>query len=206
MSRLKAREVIARQGVAGSLVLMLRRYALLGWLLFFITAAWAGAFALVQIARPVPVLTLDSEGRLLGRIDYVDPLQRNDSELTADSLYFLTHYLSANSATIYDDAAIALSMMSEELRRSKLEQYKQTNQLQQIERADSSSQISFARTGQKKPQVIWRREGMAGIRIGGEIRLGEAISNPYFVELTVRLIPRTLDNNHGIEITDIRDI
>ncbi len=201
-----SKDLLEKHGPAGSLVLILRRYALLGWVLFFLTAGYHALYVLVKTAQPIPVLTFDAQGRLLGQIDYVDPMQRADNELLADTKYFLIHYLSANSATIYDDAAIALTMMSEELRKKKLEQYKLTNQLKLIEKADVSSRVVFAREGDKKPTVIWRRDGKAAVRIGGQVRVGKDTENDFFVELTLRLVPRTLENAHGIEVIDIRDI
>ncbi len=201
-----SKDLLQKHGPAGSLVLVLRRYALLGWVLFFITAGYHALYVLVKTSQPIPVLTFDSQGRLLGQIDYVDPMQRADNELLADTKYFLIHYLSANSATIYDDAAIALTMMSDELRKKKLEQYKLTNQLKLIEQADVSSRVVFAREGDKKPAVIWRRDGKAAVRLGGQVRVGKDTENDFFVELTLRLVPRTLENAHGIEVIDIRDI
>jgi len=201
-----SKDLLQKHGPAGSLVLVLRRYALLGWVLFFITAGYHALYVLVKTSQPIPVLTFDSQGRLLGQIDYVDPMQRADNELLADTKYFLIHYLSANSATIYDDAAIALTMMSDELRKKKLEQYKLTNQLKLIEQADVSSRVVFAREGEKKPAVIWRRDGKAAVRLGGQVRVGKDTENDFFVELTLRLVPRTLENAHGIEVIDIRDI
>ena len=202
------KELLQKHGAAGSLVLLLRRYALLGWILFALTAAYHGLFVLIKISQPIPVLTFDKEGRLLGNIDYVDPMQRTDNELLGDTKYFLIHYLSANSATIYDDAAIALTMMSEELRQKKIEQYKTTNQLKTIEEADVSSRVVFARDDEdkKKPTVVWRRDGKAAVRLGGQVRIGDEIGNDFFVELTLKLVPRTLSNAHGIEVIDIRDI
>lgn len=198
--------LIAKQGPAGQLVLTLRRYALLGWVLFFCTALYLGLYILVKTAQPIPVLTLDEQGRITGRVDYANPLQRTDGELIADSKYFLLHHLSANSATIYEDAAIALSMMDQSLREKTLAQYKQTNQLRQIEQADVTSRITFARDDDKAPQIAWRREDTAGVRLQGEVRIGDDTSNAYAVELTVRIVPRTLDDPHGLEILAIRDI
>ena len=65
---------------------------------------------------------------------------------------------------------------------------------------------TILREAGRAPEVAWRREATAGIRLQGDVRIGDAISNPYFVELTVRLVPRTVDYPHGIEILDIRDI
>ena len=206
MSRTSTKDLINGQGPAGQLVLTLRRYALLGWVLFFLTAIYCGLYILVKTAQPIPVFTQDSEGRLTGQIDYANPLQRTPSELFADSKYFLLHHLSANSATIYEDAAIALAMMGDELRERTLGQYKQTNQLRQIEKANVTSRITFARDADTAPEVSWRRDETAGIRLQGDVRIGEKISNAYFVELTVRIVPRTVDYPHGIEIIDIRDI
>ncbi len=206
MSRAEAKALINKQGAAGSLVLMLRRYALLGWVLFFLLALYTGAFILVKAGQPIPVLTMDQEGRLLGKIDYVDPLSRMDTELISGAKYFLLHHLSANSSTIYEDAAVALSMMGDELRERTVSQYKTTNQLRQIEKADVTSRITFARDPEKRARVAWRRKDTAAIELRGDVRIGDDVSNSYYVELTVRIVPRTQDYAHGIKIIDIRDM
>ena len=206
MSRADAKALINKQGAAGSLVLMLRRYAVLGWALFFLLALYTGAFILVKAGQPIPVLTMDQEGRLLGNIDYVDPLSRTDIELISGAKYFLLHHLSANSATIYEDAAVTLSMMGDELRERTVSQYKKTNQLREIEKADVTSRITFARDSEKRARVVWRRNDTAAIALRGDVRIGDDVSNPYYVELTVQIVPRTQDYAHGIKIIDIRDM
>jgi len=206
MSRAEAKALVNAQGAAGSLVLMLRRYALLGWVLFFLLALYTGAYILVKAGQPIPVLTMDEDGRLMGKIDYVSPLNRTNTELISGSKYFLLHHLSANSATIYEDAAIALSMMNDTLRERTVEQYKTSNQLLQIEKADVTSRITFARDEESRARVVWHRDDMAAIELRGTVRIGEDISNAYYVELTVQITPRTQDMAHGIEITDIRDL
>ena len=206
MSRSEAKALINKQGTTGSLVLMLRRYALLGWVLFFLLALYTGAFVLVKAGQPIPVLTMDQDGRLIGNIDYVDPLSRTDTELIAGTKYFLQHHLSANSATIYEDAAIALSMMADRLSERTLAQYKTTNQLREIEKADVTSRITFARNAEQRARVVWRRDDTAAVALQGDVRIGEDISNAYYVELTVQIVPRTQDYAHGIKILDIRDM
>ncbi len=206
MSRADAKALITAQGAAGSLVLMLRRYALLGWVLFFLLALYTGAYILVKAGQPIPVLTMDEEGRIMGKIDYVSPMNRTDTELISGAKYFLLHHLSANSATIYEDASIALSMMNDTLRERTVEQYKTSNQLLQIEKADVTSRITFTRDEEKRARVVRHRDDTAAIELRGTVRIGEDISNAYYVELTVQITPRTQDMAHGIEITDIRDL
>ena len=206
MSRSEAKALINKQGTTGSLVLMLRRYAVLGWVLFFLLALYTGAYILVKAGQPIPVLTMDQDGRLIGNIDYVDPLSRTDTELISGTKYFLLHHLSANSATIYEDAAIALSMMADRLSERTLAQYKTTNQLREIEKADVTSRMTFAREPEQRALVVWRRDDTAAIALQGDVRIGEEISNAYYVELTVQIVPRTQDYAHGIKIIDIRDM
>lgn len=206
MSRAETKALLHKHGTTGSLVLLLRRYALLGWVLFFLLALYTGAYILVKAGQPIPVLTLDPDGRLLGHIDYVDPLNRTDTELISGGKYFLLHHLSANSATIYEDAAIALSLMADAVRARTLEQYKQTNQLRQIEQADVTSRMTFSREEAKRARVVWRRADTAAIELQGDVRIGDAIKNDYYVELTVQIVPRTQENTHGLQILAIRDL
>jgi hypothetical protein len=206
MSRAEAKALIHKQGPTGSLVLLLRRYALLGWVLFFLLALYTGAYILVKTGQPIPVLTMDQEGRLIGHIDYVDPLRRTDTELISGAKYFLLHHLSANSATIYEDAAIALTMMADDLGKRTLAQYKTTNQLRDIEKADVTSRVTFTREPEQRARVVWRREDTAAVALQGDVRIGDDISNAYYVELTVQIVSRTQDYAHGIKILDIRDM
>ena len=134
------------------------------------------------------------------------PLNRTDTELISGGKYFLRHHLSANSATIYEDAAIALSLMADDLRARTLEQYKHSNQLREIEQSGVTSRMTFAREADKRARVTWRRDDTAAIELQGDVRIGDVIQNDYYVELTVQIVPRTQENTHGLQVLAIRDL
>ncbi len=109
-----AREILREHGPAGGLVLYLQRQARLGWVLFFITAGVFIVYVLLGRLATVPVLAVDESGRVLGSFEYISEAHRTNAEYAAAVARWLDHYLSANSATIYADIAVALSLMHDD--------------------------------------------------------------------------------------------
>ncbi len=195
-------------GETGWLIVRLQRYALLGWSLFFILFVVLIGSYFLNTFLPKPLLVVDSEGRVMGEIDFFDPVKRLDEELLAGGMKFLSFYLSVNSETIFDDYSIAMNMMTLEL----LEQAKvsvvEDGYLAQIEQAKSRSHIEFSE-GENVPKIIQRGDEESSMRLQGTLTVFPAAGSPqitpFDITLFLKVVPSTTLRRSGIEISAIHD-
>lgn len=202
----KPNEHIDRHGPMGFMILRLNRFAILGWVFGFVILIFFGLYIIIDKFQPVPVIAIDAAGRVLGTFEYLDPTVRTDEELIAASKYFLERYLSLNSSTIYNDYAAALSMMTEDLKKSKLEEIKLTGYLPKIEKAHSRSFNEYSK-GQKKIAIIAKKGLNAAIRLRGDMIVtpenGKILERPFDITLDIKVISRNTLVTTGIQITNI---
>ncbi len=204
---LSAKQLLQRHGPAGGLILRLQRYALLGWGCFFALAIVFVGYALVAQLRPVPVIAVSEDGRMLGTVDYVDGTHRTEGELLAAARYFTQYYLSMNSATVFEDMALAMNMMETSLREQKLAEVKANDYLARIAAAETRAQVRFGE-GAEQPQLIEQREEAARIRLRGQLLLdgpGGRVESPFDVTVTLRPVARTPLATHGVAILNVED-
>ena len=206
-----ANEWVVQHGPQGWLIRRLQRYALLGWLLFAVMLAlFVGEVALVTL-RPVPVLAVDRAGRVLGRFEYLDASTRSSAEILAASQDFLTHYLSLNSGTIYNDYALALNLLAAPLEKTQLASIQKDGYLARVQKAETSSYLTFAR-GPQAPQILSRSGLHSVVRLRGQIVFTSLQTpdqaprtQPFDVTLTLTTVPRTRFNTQGLEIDAIAE-
>ncbi|MFQ5470971.1 MAG: hypothetical protein ACE5EH_11815 [Gammaproteobacteria bacterium] len=202
---LKKNELLALHGVSGWLIIRLQRYAMLGWLAFFLLAIIFGVYIFFTEIRPVPVLAVDESGKLLGKFEYLSQDYRTDHEVISGAKYFVDRYLSVNSSSIYDDYSQALNMMSEELKQEKLRELKETAYLSQVAKAKSRSFLEY-RGGEDKPRILWKKEMDYAVSLKGEMVMlvrDQKIERPFDVVLEASIIPRSTLSSHGLKINRI---
>jgi len=127
--------------------LLLQRYSMLGWTLFFITAFLFVSFvfwAQTVTANRSP-LVIDSHGRLLG---VVDPrgLQRSEDEFVTAAAVFLSHKNSRNSDTIIYDFSLATEMMTDELETMEVSAMVESGLLNEVITRRQRSHVEFDRS------------------------------------------------------------
>ncbi len=189
------------------MVLRLARYALLGWVLFFIVLITFVLHAMIATLRPVPVIAVNERGEVIGEFEYLNNAMRTDEEVIAASMYFVERYLSLNSASIYDDYAIALSMMSPAMQEKTLDEIKATGYLKRIANSAIHSHIEY-----HAPPTLLQRKGaevmvhLIGnmVVIGTTQQDGEQTKKAFDMTLLAEMVPRTIRQTQGIHILDIR--
>ena len=199
--------LLARHGATGGLILKLHRYALLGWLAFFLVSGVFVAYVFTARLSPTPVVAVDAGGRLLGHVEYLNPASRTDAELTASAQYFLDRYLSLNSVTIYDDYAGALNMMGEELRAQKIAELKQSGYLTQVDKAKSRSYLEYT-NGEQAPHVIARRDLHSSVRLKGRMVIvmdASEVERPFDLTLDMTHVARSSLSTQGVQIDAIHN-
>lgn len=206
-AKAKANELLAMHGAPGFLLRKLQRYALLGWGLFAATLFLHMLIVLVSSFAPKPVVVVNEAGQMVGTIEYLKPSARSDQEILAASQRFLTHYMSLNSETIFEDYAEAMNMMSRDLQQLTREALKQDNYLARVAKAKTRSRVIFAQ-GRDAPNILDRRNLDATVRLRGVIQVegaSDRIEKPFDTTLQVRATARNSQNTAGLEVTDRRD-
>ena len=79
--RLEPNELLGRHGPTGWLILRLQRYALTGWIAFFLLLAVFILLVFASTLAPKPVVAVNAAGRVLGRMEYLGPDSRSNIEI-----------------------------------------------------------------------------------------------------------------------------
>jgi len=198
---------IEAHGKPGSWMLRLQRTAVLGWVFFFITFVVLIASYFVGVVMPKPLLVVDSDGRLIGEIDFLEPVQRLDEEVISGGGRFLGFFLSLNSHTIFDDYAVATSMMGKELLKKVKKMILEDGYLQKIASANTRSDIEFDK--ENPPEIIQRGDNESSVRYRGILTMyhknDPPQKDPFNITLYIKFHPTTSLRESGIEITDVYD-
>lgn len=206
LPELSTREAIRGHGATGSLLLALRRYHYLGWLFAGVLLLYHAGYVLIDQLQPVPVLAVDETGRLLGRFEYLDERSRTSDEYLGGGKGFLTTHLSANSATIFEDAAAALNMMAPDLAAQYEAQYLESGYLSTIAEAQTRSYLKFERAellSQEGGQVLGRFVGQRFIIFPQAEQ--ERLVNDFDISLELAAAPRTHLGTSGVRVLNIID-
>lgn len=203
--RATVRDLIAEHGPAGGLLLRLRRFALLGWILFLITAGVFALHVLASAVAPVPVIAVDQEGRVLGTFEYLDASQRTDEELVAAATRFLQDYLSVDSQTVFDDLARAFSVMEPALYQRTLAAYQSSDLPNRIASSGARSYLTFDQV-----ELVERQGDRATVRARGQVHIvAEGVEQRRSFDQTVilRSVARTLLGplgTLGVRVVDVQ--
>lgn len=200
-----ASDVLKGHGPMGGLILRLQRYALLGWVLFFIMLFFHFGVILVSSLVPRPIVAVDEAGHVLGNIEYLKPSARSDDELTASAKEFARLFMSLNSETIYNDYSAAMNMMCPELYEVTKEGISKDNYLHSVELAKSRSWLEFASDA---AVLVERKELQVRTRVRGTLNIQgttDILAKPFDMSLLLRIVPRNSQHTAGVCIAERRD-
>lgn len=203
--KLKPNEILAKHGATGGLIRRLQRYALLGWVLFFLMLVFHFVYVMATGFMPRPVVVVDEGGKILGNLEYLSPNTRSDGEIIAASKQFATWYMSMNAESIYDDMALAMNMMGADLLDSTSKAFEADNYLARVATARAKSRLVFS-----KAQIMGRQGMTAKVRLAGEIIIDAggkegAASKPFDITLDVEAVARNTSNTTGLKIISRKD-
>ena len=154
--------------------------------------------------KPIPVLLIDEQGRYVAKVEYLTELPLSPLQLESMVKRFIQYYLSQNSATIYEDAAIALAAMCPSLRTQTQREWVEGGRLARIVQRLQLSRVIFSNfsilkyVDTKDVQVL----------IKGKLLVSETqgtINETEFAsELAFNLVPLSIRNYLGIEVCSIK--
>lgn len=199
---------LAEHGTTGWLIMIVQRYALLGWGIAGVVLLLHFFVAALGAVTPRPVLVVDESGRVVGNIEILNSNARSNDEIIAASKRYLTMCMSLNSATIYDDYAACMNMQAPELEKITQASLAADNYLPRIEKVKSRSWLEFS-SGANAPALVGRKDMDAHVRLKGLVHIDldgkSAEPKPFDTTLGLRIVPRTSLNTAGISVTDTKD-
>lgn len=208
MSKQHRNELMMSHGIHGSLMLKLQRFSVLGWVLFFLLLLANVVVVAIDQIIPEPVIAVDASGRVLGTFEFMDASQRTSEEILAGATYFVRNYVNVNSATIFEDYAAAVNMMSPTLAKTTLSEVRRTGYLTAIKEGETDSRIKFS-SGKETPTIIRREDLVATVHLRGDIVVrylnGNEAATPFDLTVLMRLVPRTTLSTHGLQIVEIKE-
>jgi hypothetical protein len=204
-AKMGANEILKKHGPAGWLVRKLQRYAMLGWLLFFILLGVQFIERLVKILASQPVVAVDAGGKVLGTFEYLKPSTRSEEEIKAAAMRFANNYLSLNSATIFEDFSEAMNMMGPEMMKEAQETINKDNYLARVARARTRSWLEFAPND--GVTIVDQRNLEAKVRMRGNIVVeGESkVVKPFDITVETQAVARSTNNTSGLKILSRKD-
>lgn len=201
-------DLLAMHGKNGFLITRLSRYATTGWIAFFLSMSFFFAYVVVDKLVPVPVIAVNGSGQILGTFEYLDPTTRTDEEVIAASKYFLDRYTSVNSSTVFEDNAIALTMMVPALRQRTIESLTESSFLVKVEKAKAHSSNEYDK--KDGATIIAKRDLLRAVRLKGYLVItpsagSDVVEKPFDITLDIKIIPRNTFVTAGISVVEIRN-
>lgn len=176
----------------------------------------ASAISLAAALKPDRVVVVEKNtGRILG--EYRTTAFRTNDELVAATQKFAENFLSLNSRSIYDDYAVALNMMSYELREKRKDYLKRTNLLRKIELSNTRSMLDIKERRVLNVKGIYAKTELSGdividqtrnINLGRknkvvkeDVKLSRSAIQ-FRLVIDLRMVPVTETNTVGAEVVD----
>lgn len=179
----------------------------LGWLVAFVLLIAFIAQSLVFTFSPRQILTADpASGAINGVVLFNDVLARDNTTVIRDLKAWTSSRLSLNSATIFEDAQIAINHLCAELQQQLLAEWQQTAYLASIQQSRGVAKVEF-----DDSDIQLQRDASGSnfaAVIGGKVLIGaeRSSSRPFRIRLGGKLLPKTQNTSLGIEVCDYADI
>ncbi|MBT8342328.1 MAG: hypothetical protein HKP58_01185 [Desulfatitalea sp.] len=174
-----------------------------------VQAASFGIITAVIAFKPERVVVVDrNTGEVIG--EYQTTAFRGNQELIAGAKRFAQYHLSFNSATVYDDFAMALNMMSEKLRKERIAYLKESNLARDIKSTNSISNLEF---NEKETRIVEVKGPYAKVELAGDVAIGDrnTVSSEILVNrnkvafrmlVDIEMVAISSVNTSGIKVVD----
>ena len=199
---------LALHGTQGRLIITLQRYALLGWLAFFVLLFLMMALIFISTFAPKPVIAVDANGRVLGTLEYLSGTSRTTQEIEAAAQYAAENCLSLNADTIENDITECMNMMAEPLYNQWLNMLK-AGYVSRIKQAAGRSTVQFDKDG---VQLLSRKALVSMVHLKGKLEThtlvgtsSESRAQPFDMTLTLTAIPRSSISTRGFRLDELKD-
>ena len=202
------------QNIGGDLLKATAWVGRLGWIAFFVLLVFFMLYALIQNAKITPVLAV-KDGEIVGEIVWYDR-PRSDEEIVVDVSRWAKAYFSQDSDTIFEEAALALSALSDELKQQKMDEWGSdeiqkifgTNYLAYIRDLQQQTRIQFDASDQIKLSHL--EGGEYSARLNGVVIVfaelgGQPVTIPFDTTVYFETETYTTNNTLGLHIYKMED-
>jgi len=190
------------------LVASAARFGAFGWLAFFIVL-----FVLIiqnVFYALIPKQIMASEnGVVVGHVQFDEPRLRDMDVITADIKIWLSRCISINKTTIYEDLAVCLRHMDDNLAEIKLALYEKTGYAPYVQaKGCTRTEVEFddkKNTFHRDKTLYWVEAEMLG-----KIICNIVGKKPTFQEFNVKVLAqltnKTTSNTLGLKVAELKDI
>jgi flagellar basal body-associated protein FliL len=166
-----------------------------------------GTFMVAVAIKPEQPIVVDKDtGEVIG--EYMTTAFRTNTELIGGAKRFAQYHLSFNSATVYEDFAAALNMMSDKLRERRIQYLKESNLARDIKSASSTSHLVFT-----TEKILEEKGPYAKVEMAGDLVIGNRNTTsaetlvirkkvPFRLVADLKMVPVTPTNTAGIKVVD----
>jgi hypothetical protein len=201
---------IALHGASGRLVVTLQRYALTGWIAFFLLLILNVLIVVFSTFAPKPVVVVDEQRRVLGTMEYLNGSNRSDGEVLGAAMYVAQNCLSLNADTIENDVSECMNLMDKPMFDKWLAMLKD-GYVQRIKEAGARSTVEFSKDGVR----LVSRDGLHyKVRLQGTITTRVFAQNtttatsreqPFDLTVALTAVPRSAVSTRGFALNDLSD-
>jgi hypothetical protein len=171
-----------------------------------LVAVFALALVLITMARPIPVVAFDQEGRALLFKDTVTPrVHLENTRIDYFAKDFLGHFMCVDSLDVSEEFAAALNGMTPRLRKIVLADEHEAARRAQLKSGNLKSRIVELKTkiGAYDPDqadgrvhmIAWGKLHYSP-RLGGESEMG--VDHYYYAQLVLQRVPVSAVSIHGL--------
>lgn len=206
---------VAKPNPSKTLHYRIARFGYIGWAAAFLFFLLFVLQSLVVIYRPTPVAATDENGQIAGYVVWNDVIVRDDTQVVADIKRWVSHRLSLNAETVYEDAEVALNHMCESLQEETMNEWFEEsedrpgsaakNYLKTISDSGGISKVEFDKESAVDLQTY---KGKFNAVVSGSVKVG--IVNPekvpFKLKLSGDLKPYSDIYSLGLEVCKHEDI
>lgn len=194
------------QDVSEDLIIKSGRFAIFGWVAFFITLLILLGQNIFYALMPTKVMASEN-GRVIGYVTFDEPRSRSNDDILGDVKVWVARCVSVNKIKIYEDLSICLNHMEPELAEAKILVYDKTGY------ADAIEKLGCERTNTEydtaKNTLKRESSGRFEADIYGEVICNDGDkpkSQGFALNISGTLRPKDEQNNLGIKVSAYSDI
>lgn len=198
----------APQAIKVDLVTRAAYFGAVGWIAFGITALVLVAQNIALSVLPKQVMASEN-GVVVGQVIFDEAKIRADDEILADVKAWVARCTSVNRLSIYEDLAICLNHMDQDLADIRLKQYEKNNYVVTIEKFGCErSAINFDNTKThiaRKDTLSYEITGQVAGDVICSVPGDKPVIQAFAIDLTARLKNKNTAHPLGLEITTFKD-
>lgn len=185
------------------------RFGAAGWIAFAFTATALIVQNVVMAIMPDPVMAAEN-GKVIGQVIFDEAKIRANDEILGDVKSWVARCTSVNKLSIYEDLAICLNHMDQDLSEARLKDYEKRNYAVAIEKFGCERpSVDFDNTKttvKRKTDLPYEINATVAGNVLCAVPGDKAASQAFVVELSARLTDKTTALPLGFQVSTFKDV